>query len=301
MRHLLYILLILLQANLFAQNCPQPDYCDRSCWDATNMHPKDSTPSITAPSHIIIHHSGDDNLWPDGTDYKKVIQGYWDFHVNTRGWDDIGYNWLIDRNGTIYEGRGDKVQGAHFSCMNHQTTGICLIGNFNIEDPTASMIDALQKFIAWEADDKNIDPSATKTHASSSLNLHTVSGHKDGNSSTNSCSSTDCPGSGLYLILADIRSYSHAIWETCSQDTMNVPTSIYLVNDPLSIVYPNPTNGIIYIPAVIRTIEIYNTQGILIKKIPTLTNNQIDISTLENGMYFLKIPAFEKAIAISKY
>lgn len=191
-----------------AQNCAQPDYCDRLCWSPQGNHPTQSNPVATDPSHIIVHHSGDNLVWPEGTDFKLVVQAYWDQHVNTNGWADIGYNWLIDRNGVIYEGRGDGIRGAHFSCMNQSTTGICLIGNFELEVPSTAALNKLKDMTAWEASDKNLDVLTGSRHASSQLDLFHLSGHRDGNPSPapQSCASgTVCPGENLYNLLPATR------------------------------------------------------------------------------------------------
>ncbi len=164
---------------------------------------------MTTPTHIIVHHTGDGRVFPENTNYKEMVQFYWDYHVNTNGWSDIGYNWLIDRNGVIYEGRGNEVLGAHFSCMSSNTTGIALIGNFDMESPSTQALNALKELVAWEATDKNIPISAVSYHLSSQMQLSNLAGHRDGNlsDSPNSCASgTSCPGDSLYSKLPDLRS-----------------------------------------------------------------------------------------------
>jgi len=102
-------------------NCEIPEVCDRSCWCPTC--PIDDTPQLTEPTHLIVHHSAGNN---QSNNFATVVESIWDLHVNTNGWDDIGYNWLIDPNGVLYQGRPDNYQGAHFSCINENTVGICL-------------------------------------------------------------------------------------------------------------------------------------------------------------------------------
>ncbi len=71
---------------------------------------------------VMWHYSG---ASPDQT--PRIIQ---DYHMNTRGWDDIGYNWLISsKTGTIYEGRGWDILGAHCAGWNTPFVGVCIIGN----------------------------------------------------------------------------------------------------------------------------------------------------------------------------
>ncbi len=180
-------------------DCTQPSFCNRTCWDSNGTHPAQSNPTQTTPTHIIVHHTGDGIVFPTNTDYADKVRFYWDLHVNTNGWSDIGYNWLIDRNGIIYEGRGDSILGAHFSGMNGGTMGVALIGDFTLETPSTNAINSLKDLIAWEATDKNIDVIGTSYHISSGLTLNNVSGHLDGGSGT------QCPGTDLYTSLPSIR------------------------------------------------------------------------------------------------
>lgn len=202
--------LFLLSCSFFCYSlCEQPDYCSRLCWDPEGTHLPQNSSATTTPTHIIVHHTGDGRVFPENTNYKEMVQFYWDYHVNTNGWSDIGYNWLIDRNGVIYEGRGNEKLGAHFSCMSSNTTGIALIGNFDLEEPSTKAITSLKALIAWEATDKNIDISSVSYHLSSQLQLSNLAGHSDGNFSdaSNSCASgTTCPGKNLYSKLPDLRS-----------------------------------------------------------------------------------------------
>ncbi|MDZ7848536.1 MAG: N-acetylmuramoyl-L-alanine amidase [Owenweeksia sp.] len=179
-----------------ACNCNLPVFCGRSCWCQSGSCTTGYTPTPTQPTHIIVHHSAGFN---SSNDYKAVVAYYWDLHVNTNGWDDIGYNWLIDPNGQIYEGRGSGVTGAHFSCMNSHTTGICLIGNFQNTSPTVQAKNALKELSAWESCDKGIEVTDSSVHSSSQLLSSHISGHRDANPANTGCpNNTLCPGNFLY-------------------------------------------------------------------------------------------------------
>jgi hypothetical protein len=185
--------------------CSQPSYCDRACWCPTNDCDPVAPAASTAPTHIIVHHSAGSNT---SSNFAAVVAAIQDFHVNTNGWDDIGYNWLIDPNGVIYEGRGDGKRGAHFSCMNGGTTGICLLGNYQTTTPTAAAITALEDLLAWEACDKNIAPGNWSWHSASQQHMASISGHRDGNAAPApaSCAvGTVCPGNSFYPQLPDLR------------------------------------------------------------------------------------------------
>ena len=107
--------------------CTQPAYQGRNDWCPSGNCPKSSNPSAINPTHIVVHHSAGQT---SSSDFAAVVRSYWDYHVNSRGWADIGYNWLVDPNGVVYEGRGDRIRGAHSPCMNAIATGICFIGNY---------------------------------------------------------------------------------------------------------------------------------------------------------------------------
>ncbi len=272
-------------------NCQKPSFCGRNCWCPDGDCPKDSNPAYTTPTHIIIHHSAGSsvsNNWP------AVVTAIWDFHVNTNGWSDVGYNWLIDPNGVIYEGRGDRVLGAHFSCMNSGTTGICMLGNFETAQPTFSMISSLSYLIAWEACMENIPPQDSRWHASSQLNLPSVSSHRDGNTSTatNGCpKGTLCPGANLYAMLPSIR---QAVASNPCTGTLGFAEAwkkdLYIYPNPaINTIEVHQESGLI---GMVKELEIRNTAG---QKVPfTQTSLQangieIDVNHLPSGIYFLRV------------
>ncbi len=175
--------------------CPQPSYLDREGWCPGGSCPTDPTPVPTVVTHLIVHHSAGPN---SSSDWAAVVRSIWDFHVNVNGWDDIGYNWLIDPNGVLYEGRGDGLLGAHFCGTNGGTMGVCMLGNFTDVVPQQAALTTLEQLLAWKSCDASLDPLGTAFHASSGLNLHRISGHRDG------CT-TECPGNAFYPLLPQLR------------------------------------------------------------------------------------------------
>ncbi len=185
--------------------CPQPTFEGRLDWCPDGTCPTDPTPEfVPNPTHVIVHHTAGTNT---ATDWAAVVRSIWDFHVNVNGWDDIGYNWLVDPNGVLYEGRGDGRLGAHFCAQNGFTTGICVMGDFTSIQPTNNALDKLEDFLAWECCDENIDPLGTGFHAGSGLTLPFIAGHRDG------CT-TSCPGDSFYPLLPSVR--------TATQDKITV-------------------------------------------------------------------------------
>jgi len=204
-----------------------------------------------------VHHSAGNTT---SSDYAAVVRSYYDYHVNTNGWDDIGYNWLVDPNGVIYEGRGENRQGAHFSCMNSNTTGICMIGNYETAIPTNNSITALQDFIAWEACSKNINVLASDYHSNSETNLGNVSGHLDGNGLPNSCTTTACPGANLYPLLGSIR---NEVAEMVCMEGLSSATNQLFGKEEI-IVFPNPIVRDFTVQwenVVVENVDLFDRQG----------------------------------------
>jgi hypothetical protein len=183
-----------------------PAYVPRTTWGASLGLGNTANRSVTNVTHLIVHHSAG-NYTPT-TDFAAVVRSYWSYHTGpVLGWADIGYNWLVDRNGVIYQGRafnfdGNRdVVGAHFSGQNGRTMGICLIGNFNSVQPTAVAVNQLRTMLAWKANERGIDVRAREMHTV--RNLFTISGHRDGGA-------TDCPGHQFYTRLPEMRNRTHA-------------------------------------------------------------------------------------------
>jgi hypothetical protein len=167
-------------------------------------------PAYTIVTHAVVHHTAGSN---DLVDWAAEVRNIWYFHTFSNGWGDIGYNFLIDPNGVIYEGRagGAGAIGAHFSCRNTNTVGIALLGTFSNVPPTAAALASLEKVLADLCRLNAIDPTALLYHPPSQLVLPTILGHRDGNASAQTCTRTECPGDVLYSMLPMIRSDVAAI------------------------------------------------------------------------------------------
>lgn len=151
---------------------------------------------------FIIHHTAGSN---GKDDPAAVIRGVYYWHARVLSWGDIGYNYLIDSTGNIYEGRygGDGVIGAHAYDSNRDadynpgSLGVGILGNYETEDTPNKLIKrALIKLIAQKARDFQIEPSGQDFFVDQKL--PNIIGHRD-------VDATLCPGQTLYEILPEIR------------------------------------------------------------------------------------------------
>lgn len=160
-------------------------------------------PEYQSVTHIIIHHTVTPN---DDTDYAARVRAIWDYHANVRGWGDIGYNYLVARDGTLFVGRagGDDVVGGHAYPGNYGSLGLAFMGTF-VDDPVPSaMLASAAELMTWKADQRHIDPQAwgwlysSDPDNASNRWIHTISGHRD-------VWYTACPGDVLYAHIPMLR------------------------------------------------------------------------------------------------
>ena len=180
---------------------PKPPVVTRTEWGCPDGQiTTHGSLSYTTVTHLIAHHTAMGNETP-GSDWRAIVRSIWNFHVFERGWADIGYNYLIDPNGVIYEGRsgGDNVIGAHFSGVNAGTMAVAMLGDFSNAAPTTEALNSLKKILAWKCDQRGLDPAGRSLHIASQLDLNTISGHRDGPGAT------ECPGDSFYPMLPVIR------------------------------------------------------------------------------------------------
>jgi len=262
-------------SNFQSCTCPPPPICGRNCWCPNNNCPPPSSYTPTTPTHLIVHHSAGAN---SSNDFAAVVAYYWDLHVNTNGWDDIGYNWLIDPNGVVYEGRGSGNTGAHFSCLNSETLGFCLIGNYENSPVPGAGLQALNDILLYEACQNNIDPADSSIHQSSQLNLRHISGHRDANSATVGCpKGTACPGQIMYNKLDSLGLALSQ--EICLLHQSETPL-------PSNYFYPNPTSSQLHWDIQLRALKLFDAQGREIH-LPMSEEKTLDLSDLAPGIYSL--------------
>ena len=154
----------------------------------------------------VVHHTAGRNDYsrPEAAAIVKAIQLY---HVQGNGWNDIGYNFLVDRFGIVYEGRyggvDKSVVGAHAQGFNTGSVGVALLGTYGDVAPSRAAQDAVARLLAWRLDLAHVDPTGFVTLISGGnerfgsgipVPLRVVSGHRD-------AGFTECPGDELYARL----------------------------------------------------------------------------------------------------
>lgn len=152
---------------------------------------------------FVIHHTAE-NEDSRARRYspKELLRAIYFYHTVTNGWGDIGYNYIVDKQGNIYEGRsgGPRSVGAHTAYHNVGSVGICLMGNFQYESPTDAQIHILSLLLADLSDRLEVDPLGRTDFLGK--NSYNVSGHSQ---VARYGHGTACPGKNLLEMLPLIR------------------------------------------------------------------------------------------------
>ena len=186
-----------------AQAAAQPTVYTRADWGADESL-RGRTVEYGQIQAGFVHHTVNTNSYQP-EDVPAIIRGIYAFHVKSRGYRDVGYNFLIDKWGRIWEGRYggiDKpVTGAHTYGHNDDAFAASTIGTYTDTEPTAATLDAYARLFAWKFDMHGVDPSSRVSLDGTRVNA--ISGHRD-------TYATACPGDRLYAKLPQIRTATAA-------------------------------------------------------------------------------------------
>ena len=173
------------------------DVINRDEWgaDESIMFWDDDMDHATVKQIVVHHTAGNDN---SPLDPAAVVRGIYHYHTVTKGWGDIGYNFLIDQYGNVYEGRkgGVGAVAAHAYGFNTGSVGISVLGNYENTTPSDNSILGLENTLAYVAFQTGIDLDGVVHYNDRTVEV--VSGHKD-------VGQTACPGAAFYGILPQIR------------------------------------------------------------------------------------------------
>jgi uncharacterized protein with LGFP repeats len=193
----------------------QPPVTSRAGWGADESL-RTWAPEFYPVQKLVVHHTATRNADPDPA---ATVRSIYFYHAVTQGWGDIGYNFLIDEQGRIYEGRysrvyaagetptgedsaGRGVTAAHVQGYNSGTVGVALLGTLTSTDATPAARDALERLLAWKADRHGIDPHGAALYTNpvngTQRTFANISGHRD-------LAATACPGDRFYPSLPAVR------------------------------------------------------------------------------------------------
>ncbi len=188
----------------------RPTVLSRAEWGADERW-TDGPPTYNdAMQQVHVHHTASGNDYAE-EDVPALIRGMYRYHTHNLGWSDIGYNFMVDRFGRIWEGRAGgirrRVRGAHTLGFNATSTGVAAIGNFEEVVPAKGIIEGVARLAAWKVHGFGGRPRGRVSLESEgsdrfppgqTVTLPVIDGHRDTND-------TACPGQHLYDELPRIR------------------------------------------------------------------------------------------------
>jgi hypothetical protein len=244
----------------------------RAAWGAQDCPPRDD-PIFGDVQMAFVHHTVSANDYT-AEEVPSIILSICRYHRNSNGWNDIGYNFLVDKFGTLWEGRAggidQAVVGAQAQGYNSHSTGIAEIGTHTDVPATSATLDAIARLIRWKLPLHGAPTQGTVTLTSGggSLNRYRsgtpvtfdrISGHRDADN-------TSCPGNALYAQLPDLRARVGNVQPTTpSQSRTRLDVSL----TPGAVVYPQQAtaSGVLRqingepVPNVPLEVQAYGTSG----------------------------------------
>jgi uncharacterized protein with LGFP repeats len=206
--------------NALAARAPgvAPTIVSRAGWGADerlrSYNPGCSTPDYgTTVKMGFVHHTDNVNNYT-AAQVPGILRSIYAYHVQSNHWCDIGYNFLVDRFGRIFEGRFGgttlPVIGAHTGGFNTDTFGASMIGTFSAVAPPTAMVNAMADLYAWKLGSYYRNPlgktvitagvfDGSRYPAGTRVSFNTISGHRDADF-------TECPGNQGYAMLPRLRS-----------------------------------------------------------------------------------------------
>jgi uncharacterized protein with LGFP repeats len=194
-----------------------PPVVPRWQWAGTQCNPR-RAPAYGTVQMAFVHHTAGTNYYSPRKS-AAIVLAICRFHRNTRHWNDIAYNFLVDRYGQVFEGRAggidQAVVGAHTQGYNSQATGIATLGTFQRAGLTSAAMSSLTNLVAWKLSLHAVPVTGQAvlfSHGGNTnrfprglpVTFENISGHRDADR-------TDCPGAALYAQLPEIRARAAAL------------------------------------------------------------------------------------------
>lgn len=183
-----------------ARAASMPTIYTRAQWGADEKIRNKSALRYGSVSAGFVHHTVNANNYSEA-EVPGIIRSIYAYHVKSRGWSDIGYNFLVDRFGRIWEGRfggvDKNVVGAHTLGYNDYSFAMSAIGNFETTQPSQAMLQAYGALFGWKLAINGVNPASTAQKVGKKT-FQAINGHRD-------AGSTACPGKYLYAQIPAIR------------------------------------------------------------------------------------------------
>jgi N-acetylmuramoyl-L-alanine amidase len=188
-----------------------PAIIGRDGWGAAAVPPRGS-PSYGVVQMAFVHHTVTANEYTPA-DSPAIVLGIAKYHRDTNGWNDIGYNFLVDRFGQVFEGRAGGVDqavvGAQAQGYNSASTGVALLGTHTAVGITPAAMAATAQLLGWKLSLHGVPAEGAvavisgggdtnRYPAGQAVTFQRISGHRDGDA-------TSCPGDLLYAQLPELR------------------------------------------------------------------------------------------------
>ena len=172
-------------------------------------------PDYASAGHVVVHHTAGTNNYSAGQS-ASIVRGIYYYHAVTLDWGDIGYNFLIDKYGTVFEGRsgsvaapaGEMSVGAHARGVNTGTMGLSMMGDYSSVSPSDAQLSSVGKMAGWFLRRAGITDAngwaglnvwtTERYQAGSTISMPRILGHRD-------VGYTSCPGNVGYSKLGTIR------------------------------------------------------------------------------------------------
>jgi flagellar hook assembly protein FlgD len=187
----------------------KPTIVTRSQWGADESW-RSGTPDVAPVKMAFVHHTDSGNDY-SAAEAPAIVRAVYGYHTRSLHWSDVGYNFLVDRFGVIYEGRYGGVTrgviGAQTLGFNTGSTGVSVIGTFTSANPPSAAVTSLERLLEWKLDVHHVDPLGTGTltcgygqkfKTGQRVTFPAIAGHRDANY-------TDCPGGRLYAQMPNVR------------------------------------------------------------------------------------------------
>jgi hypothetical protein len=186
-----------------------PPLLSREAWGANEAIRRAPPQYARSLQFAVVHHTAGTNSYTRAQS-AAIVRGIEVYHVKGNGWNDIGYNFLVDKYGQVFEGRyggvDQPVIGAHAEGFNTGSVGVAVLGTYTSATPPKVARTALANLLAWRLDIAHVDPLSKLTWVSGGnpkfasgtrVTLRAVSGHRD-------TGLTTCPGAAFYAQLNSI-------------------------------------------------------------------------------------------------